>query len=591
MTPKHLLAVSLFVLAACGGGSTPAPTPEPTPDPTPDPTPSGCDATGLSVTLLAPTGPVTTRGVVSVALAVSGQVDRVEVIRRGIELATLTPPYTFEWDTTSMPEGTYQVYGRATCGTTRVVSDSQPVVVDRTPPALTERSPAPDAEVPAGSALRLDFSEPLLPSSVTSGSVLLSVDGQRVEARVALSQEGRTLTVTPTQPLQAPARAEVTLAEGLTDLVGNAMVPPAPWTFTVPRWLAAHGVVTPERPDDRFAQPPILQFDAAGRPAVAFRVASNSTTSYYGTRTSRWTGSAWKPLAGGGAGTLAVAFAMGKDDRILLSDLNDVGGWRLDIEFYTPEDTLVSDFIFHCDSPVAAMGPRGLGVVATAHALSRVPPYAILVEGIGDDGEVDFPWIPGAHEDEDQRLPAVAMDAEDRPVVAYLDERGAIAVVRWTGKAWQSLGARLPTRGFSGEATVRVDALGRVFVAWREVEGSDSRVRIHRFSTDAWSALPSPPDVALPPAGAPSLAMTLDGEGHPVLAWTEAGTSAKVRVVRHSDEAGWTALGEVSRAGADVLVGRGGLELDGQGQPVLATAVRAGDASDVQVWRVNRLAP
>ncbi|MCY1019446.1 Ig-like domain-containing protein [Pyxidicoccus sp. MSG2] len=584
MTPKHLLPLSLFVLAACGGGSKPAP------EPTPDPTPASCDATGLSVTLLSPTGPVTTRGVVPVALAISGQVDRVDLMRDGLVLATLTAPYTFEWDTASVAEGTYQLLGRATCGTTRVTSAIQPVVVDRTPPSLTERSPAPGAEVAAGGAIRLDFSEPLLPSSVTADSLALKVDGQHVEASVALSPDGRTLTLTPAQPLVAPASAEVTLTDALTDGVGNAVVPPAPWTFSVPRWLDAQGAVTLAAANERFAQPPILQLDTAGRPALVFRVASGPTGAY-AARTSRWTGSAWTPLVdSGGSGSLAVAFAMGKEDRIMLSDLRDVGGWRLDLEYHTPRRTPASDFIFNCESPVAAVGPRGLGVVAAAYAISRVPPFVILVEGFGDNGQVEFPDLPGAHEDEDQRLPALAMDAEDRPVVAWLDERGAIAVARWKGTFWELLGTRLPTQGLSGEPTLRVDAQGRFVLAWREVEGSESRVRLHRFTTGDWSAMASPSGVAPPPAAAPSLAMDLDAEGNPVLAWTEAGSPAKVRVMRYSGS-GWTSLDEVSRAGVDVLVGRGGLELDGRGQPVLATAVRAAEVSDVRVWRVNRLEP
>ncbi|QSQ22544.1 Ig-like domain-containing protein [Pyxidicoccus parkwayensis] len=579
MTPKHLLTLSLCILAACGDSK-----PEPKPDPTPDPTP-GCDAASLSVKLLAPSGPVTTRGTVQVSLAVTGKVDTVEVLRDGLVLATVAAPYSYTWDTTSVLEGTHEVQGRATCGTTRVTSDVQTVMVDRTPPAVTGRTPSPDAEVAAGSGIRVDFSESVLPSTVTSDSLMLKVDGFRVDATMSLSTDGRALTLTPTKPLAAPARAEVTLAAGLTDAVGNLVVPPSPWTFTVPRWLAAPGAVPPVQAGERFASQPILQLDATGQPVVAFLSASGPSTSAV-TRTARWTGSAWTPLLESGASeALALGFAMGPQGRIMFASLHHPSSQRLDVDFHTPGKEPATDFIFDCVEPVTAVGPLGTGAVACAYALSGVPPYSLVVETFGSGAGAELSVL-GAGEAEDQRLPALALDAEDRPVVAYLDKQKAFAVARWSGTAWSFLGTRLQTQGLSGEPIVRIDSAKQPVLAWREVEGSTSRVRIHRFVGSSWSQVVSPSGVALPPANAPSLAMTLDGNGQPVLAWTEAGTPAKVRVSRF-DGSTWTSLGDVSRAGADVLLGRGGLELDAQGRPVLGTVVRAGGVSDVQVWRLN----
>lgn len=90
-----------------------------------------------------------------------------------------------------------------------------------------------------------------------------------------------------------------------------------------------------------------------------------------------------------------------------------------------------------------------------------------------------------------------------------------------------------------------------------------------------------------PPATAPSFSMVLDAQGQPVVAWTEGSAPTKVQVRRWTGSA-WESLGEVSRASADVLLGRGGLALDGDGQPLLATVVRTASRSDVQLWRPNR---
>ncbi len=586
MPPKNLPPLCLFLLIACSGGSGPSPAPTPPPPP-----PSGCDATGLAVTLAAPSEPVTTRGEVSVALTVSGQAEKVQLLRDGLVLAELPPPYTYAWDTTSVEDGTYSLQGRATCGAAQVRSAAQTVVVDHTPPSLMERSPAPGGEAATGSLVRVDFSEPLLPSSVTPDALTLLVDGQPVAATLGLSQDGRTLTLTPAQPLRPPARVEVTLAAGLTDAVGNALVPPAPWAFSVPRWLAAHGVVPAPGFYGPYAQLPLLQLDGAGRPAVAFR-AANSPTGSHQLRSWRWTDREWTELEDvGGSQVLAVAFAMGAGDRVLLVDLLEVGGERLDIHYFTPSGTYLDDYIFYCLQPAAAMGPQGPGLVACVYPnVSDTPDY-IAILGSDDSGTVDIPSLESDLQDvKGLSLPALAVDAEGRPVVAALNGHGHLVVSRWNGRAWTQLGASLPTRGFSGEPTVRVDASGRPVVAWREADDGGSRVFVHRLVDGAWARVGPLTAVAAPPASAPSLAMELDGQGHPVLAWTEAGDSAKVQVWRASSS-GWTSLGAVSRAGADVLVGRDALVVDARGQPVLATVVRAGSRSDVQLWRPNRLDP
>lgn len=74
--------------------------------------------------------------------------------------------------------------------------------------------------------------------------------------------------MTPAKPLTPPASVELTLAGGLQDALGNTMAAPPAWTFSVPRWIAVHGVV-PAQPHAAYAGLPLLQLDSTGRPGVS----------------------------------------------------------------------------------------------------------------------------------------------------------------------------------------------------------------------------------------------------------------------------------------------------------------------------------
>jgi len=94
-------------------------------------------------------------------------------------------------------------------------------------PRLVSRSPAPGAAASASSDLRLTFSQPMEPSSVSTRLHLSpQVDGE-------LLWEGRTLIFRPSEGWPAGATIEVRLAAGARSLSGLATWFASSWRFTL----------------------------------------------------------------------------------------------------------------------------------------------------------------------------------------------------------------------------------------------------------------------------------------------------------------------------------------------------------------------
>ena len=94
-------------------------------------------------------------------------------------------------------------------------------------PRLVARSPAPGASAAASSDLRLTFSQPMEPSSVSTRLHLSPpVDGE-------LLWEGRTLIFRPHEGWPAGATIEVRLEAGARSLSGLATWYASNWRFTL----------------------------------------------------------------------------------------------------------------------------------------------------------------------------------------------------------------------------------------------------------------------------------------------------------------------------------------------------------------------
>ena len=589
MKSRHLLPLSLLALSACGGGADPG-DPDPNNPDTPN-TPAGCDVTKLTVTLTSPTADVHTRGAVTVQLAVSEQAEKVELLRDGTLLAVLTPPYTYAWDTAGASEGTYSLSGRATCGGKTVDSQPRAVSVDRTPPSVAARLPQPGAQqVAVRDTFRVEFSEPLLPSSVNDAVLTVRSGATALEKTLSLSSDGRTLTVVP-QGLVAPASVELLFGPGLTDRAGNALVVPSTaWSVTLPGWLAV-GEGVPEETGYAFPSLPSLQFDADGSPLVVFR-ASNAryNQTQYGLFTRRFSAGAWSEWKPSIKQPIAppISFAAGAQGHSVLAYplYPDVS-----FRYYAPgqQQPLLHGYS-RTEDPMAALAPNGEAVVASIEQGSFSPevPPRLRFSRLGAT-VTSYPSIQGSSSVSRLYSLGLAVDAQGLPWVLY-QQSSQLYVQRYDGTAWRVAGTALETYAMTGKAVMRLDAQGRPVVVWRRSDaiGEPSSFYIHRLEGNTWVPLGSGFAAGPLPPEAPTPSLAFDAQGNVVLAYAEL-RSSQIRVeVRQWTGSAWSSLGALSQTGGEVLVGPEGLALDREGRLTAAVQVTTGSDPQVRVWRANR---
>ncbi|WP_199776956.1 hypothetical protein [Deinococcus sp. NW-56] len=116
----------------------------------------------------------------------------------------------------------------------------------------------------------------------------------------------------------------------------------------------------------------------------------------------------------------------------------------------------------------------------------------------------------------------LALDAQERPVVAWLEDAGgedALYVSRWTGQGWQALGGRLGTRAASAPA-LALDRVGRPLVAWVEEGGGVGQVFAAHWTGRDWQV--RGPLNRDPRRDARSPSLAVNAVGAAVLAWREA---------------------------------------------------------------------
>jgi len=173
----------------------------------------------------------------------------------------------------------------------------------------------------------------------------------------------------------------------------------------------------------------------------------------------------------------------------------------------------------------------------------------------------------------------VAVDASNRPVVAWTEKSSGelqVFVRRWNGASWEPL-AGVPNPITSSHARDLTLALGNTdlpAVAWTEVDTAQkSRVYVYRWNGSSWDAVATPIEAS----GTTNVlypSMVIDGEGRPVVAVTQQGTSStSAAAVWRRNGATWEQLGSGLRpasASTDATVQRTSLALDAQGKPALA---------------------
>ena len=206
-------------------------------------------------TITSPAADVTTytRGPLPVAVSVSGdRPDSVRLTLGGQSIGSMTPnadgtQWSLNADTSTVNEGSRELVAIAIRqDKPNVVSAPRTVVVDRTPPQVTARTPAPGFADTNTAAIVATFDEPIDPDSLVDAGnpgnprvALLAggPGGTFVPIAFVLSDDRLRLTLTPASPLATNTSYTVRLRD-ITDRAGNPMLQDA-WSFSVPLWALA----------------------------------------------------------------------------------------------------------------------------------------------------------------------------------------------------------------------------------------------------------------------------------------------------------------------------------------------------------------
>ncbi|MCY1031445.1 Ig-like domain-containing protein [Corallococcus sp. BB11-1] len=260
-----------------------------------------------------------------------GSAEAVEILKDASVLAKPTgTPFAYTWDTTQEAEGSYQLSVRAIRGGATFISAPRTVVVDRTAPTVSSFLPARNAAaVGVHESIQVTFSEPMNPRTLTDASVQVTAsDSAPIDKSVNLSADGRTLTVTPINPLVAPntLHVEFTNLVGLviTDLAGNEVVDMPAWSFSVPTWLPLGGAISAV-PGNTSAEGVVLKMDRNDRPVVAWAESDGATKNIY---VARWTGSNWSILGGALSGMGTVGTNATRPTLLIDNANQPIVGWQ-----------------------------------------------------------------------------------------------------------------------------------------------------------------------------------------------------------------------------------------------------------------------
>lgn len=489
-----------------------------------------------------PTNKGTTRNPLSVA-GTAEEKARVSIREAGAEIAGVDVTNGGFWtdNLTNLLEGTHHLE----VTTTDLAGNTSPatlltVVADRTPPTVVSRTPAPGAtNVWSRDPITVSFSKPISGPAIDQTAVVTDKAGVPLAKTLALSADGKSLTISPTSPPTVPNTLSVALGISLIDLAGNAVVVPADaWRWDLPEWQApgsrqALNVAAPSAP--RF---PSIVIGGSDKPIVAFQEDSltNGPGIYGGPiRVRRFDGAAW------------------------------------DVAFH-PND------LWQAENPSLAIDSQGRLLVAWSEYMQSTTSWRVHVarlegeffSGIEDSYEMSGGWAVGSGVNRDRThsaySPSLAVDSNDRPIVAWIETKttpGAygdpsqIFVARWElGVGWRVLGVDGVSTNWSSSAyrpSLALDDPGILHVAWSEVTTGSMAGQVHvaRWipSSYTWELVGGVLN-ADPAMNAPEPSLQLDA-GMPVVAWMESTTAGcggydcpqfRVRVSRWTGMA-WQGLG------------------------------------------------
>ena len=472
-----------------------------------------------------------TNGPLAVTASVSGDTPDTVELRIGGSVVGLMAPnadatvFSLEVDTSGLAEGEHLVTVRALReNQLPVESAPRQLVVDRTPPQLTLRSPPPGAnQVTTLATVTAGFNEPMNPESLVDadnpGALRFRLlfggpgSGTAVPAVVEQGVDGLSFTLTPVSPLSTNTQYAASL-QGLTDRAGNVMTPVV-WSFSVPVFALASDDLRNDQLDSLVGRPAVA-LDSLGQPVIVW--GSQTGVSLYRIEARRLIGAEWVSLP-----DLPVSAPV----RDLSMDLNLDGQPVVAWTQATPNTS-------GCTSTVAAQL-----FAAVFNGSAWVP----LGEGDLNTAPCSFPFAP-----------RLRVDALGRPVlVSAQGTRGlTMPVLRFDAGAWSQLGqvpARAATAPASNVLELRLALDGNVpLVAVSENRSGAIDHFVSRLDGSAF--VPVGPRVVLGNVDRKT-ALSIDPSGRPVLAVPT--TVASGLLVSRFDGNAWQMLGSaVTSAAADL---------------------------------------
>ena len=417
----------------------------------------------LEVSITSPTGTVFVRENVTVQINVSGGTpDGVELLKDGGVLATLVPPYQYTWNVTNEPERSYTLSARAKQGEVTYTAPTVLTVnVDRTPPTIVDRTPAPNAsDVPRNTPISVVFSEAIDPTSLTDSSVYLYRSGAGPISRtLQLSGDGRTLSISPTTNYDPPSYFSLSL-NGLRDRAGNALTY-AYWNWNVPGWLQLSRFDYTS--GENCGQ---IKMDANNNPVALCTITTSGVMRGY---VKRYRNNTWETLGGGAFNTDINKSIIYWDTRYAHSI-----SW-----------SLKSD-----GSPVVAWVESGANTNLVYVKELRGNTWFLL------SGPLNISLAQTTYPPTET---ALALAANDTPVVSFVEGR-SVYVRRFNGGSWNTLGNSFVPGGdpttYTAPMSLRllISGNGDIHAFWRTDGGLNYYTNIYyrkwQSASGSWSVQP-----------------------------------------------------------------------------------------------------
>jgi hypothetical protein len=580
-------------------------------DPGTQPDASTPDAGTSTLTVTLVTSRSVTNSDVQVRATVTGAPpDEVKLLVDGVAVATLNSPYELRWSAQSLEEGTHVLSVRAAFGERSFTSESRTLIVDRTPPQILSRVPSPGAEgVAVRDPIRATFDEPLDAATLTEASIQLRAGSTVLAHTAMLSDDGRTMTVSPSVSLGAPGTMTLALTPELSDLAGNPLLlPEDAWVWSLPESFVL-GTSMRVNAGATNAVSPVIRQDMNANLVLAWSEEDGTSRNVY---VQRRKNGAWIPLGGAlsanaGGNTPVSGAALQLDDQgnPTVAWVEGNGGSvssiyvrRWDGQDWKPLGEGLTATIYRAvtfAAPALRLDKQGLPIMAWSESDgSRYNLFVYRWTGTG--------WFPVGegftYGSQSAGSPSLDLDSQGNPVVAFIEQLDGVrnVHVRWRQSGtWKTVGAPFEFPSGTQRVSAPIVRMGRddhPVIAWIQEVGMPSTatgIHVVKWDGDSWEFLGDA--LSAHPGGTiiQSYDLQLDAQGHPILTWSENDSAGLADVyIQQWDGMDWKPVGgAVSALPGSTSALSPSLSLDGNGVPTIAWAEYDGTANSINVLQYN----